>query len=213
LRTIILANGELNDLQAARAALSNYDLLIAADGGAHHCAALGVTPDVLIGDLDSLGAQELEAFRAAGVKIIRYSTRKDYTDLELAVRYAQEQGAGEIVILAALGARWDMTLANLLLPAAADLSRLRISLLDGPQEILLVCSGEELELRGRPGDTVSLIPLGGDAHGLTTQGLEYPLHDETLYFGKTRGISNVLTNPRGSVRVREGTVLCVVIHQ
>ena len=75
-----------------------------------------------------------------------------------------------------LGARWDQTLANLLLPASEVFSGVHIRLLDGLQEVFLLRAGESAEVTGSPGDTVSLIPLGGDAQGVTTDGLEYPSH-------------------------------------
>jgi thiamine pyrophosphokinase len=212
LRAVIFANGVLNDPEAAKAMLQAGDVIIAADGGALHCRRLGLLPQVLIGDFDSLDAQELAGLQAAGSETIRHPARKDYTDLELALIYARDRGMDEILVMGALGARWDQTLANLLLPATQALASLRISLVDGPQEILLLRGGSHLEVRGRPGDLVSLIPLGGDASGVITRGLEYPLEDEMLPFGGTRGISNVLLGEKGDVSLRQGILLCVVIH-
>jgi thiamine pyrophosphokinase len=211
-RAVIFANGVIGRLEDARAALLPGDVLIAADGGARQYRRLGIQPHVLIGDFDSLDPAELQAFQAAGVEIIRHPARKDYTDLELAIRYAQSIPADEILVLGALGARWDQTVANLLLPAASDFAGAQIRLLDGPQEVLFARRGDNLQITGQPGDTVSLIPLGSDAHGITTTGLEYPLAHETLYFGTTRGISNVLLAKTAGVRLEAGLLICVVIH-
>jgi thiamine pyrophosphokinase len=206
LRAVIFANGQLS----RPIVLQPDDLIIAADGGTHHCLGLGIQPHVVIGDLDSVREDELEALSASGAEIITYPTRKDFTDLELAVLEARKRGADRILLLAALGARWDQSLANLLLPAA--LPGLDISLLDGHQEIHFARPGMSLTISGRPGDTVSLIPLGGDAYGISTSGLEYPLHQEMLRFGSTRGISNVLLAESASVRLTAGLLLCAVIH-
>jgi thiamine pyrophosphokinase len=137
---------------------------------------------------------------------------KDETDLELAVRYARQHGADEVLILGAMGERWDQTLANLTLLAAFDLPAGRLRLIDGSQEVCLVRGGETLPLDGRPGDTVSLIPIGGDADGVTTEGLEYPLRGETLRFGLTRGVSNVIQTSPVSVGVRRGSLLVTLIR-
>jgi thiamine pyrophosphokinase len=212
LRAVIFANGQLNDLEAARAALQAGDLLIAADGGALHCRRMGLTPSVVIGDFDSLSEVDLQALELAGANLVRYPERKDFTDLELALRYAAEEGAGEILVLGGLGSRWDQTVANLLLPAAAGFESSRIRLLDGSQEILLIRDGETLALSGEPGDIVSLVPLGGEARGVVTIGLEYPLHGETLAFGSSRGISNVIHSPDASVTLEQGLLLCVLIR-
>jgi thiamine pyrophosphokinase len=212
LYAVIFANGELNYPDAARELAGNAQLVIAADGGLRHCHALGLMPDLLIGDLDSVTPAEAATLQEDGSQVLTYPARKDFTDLELAIQEAQRRGFHELFVLAALGARWDQTLANVLLPATDSYATLRISLVDGPQEILLLRGPSSLEITGQAGDIVSLIPLGGHAQGLTTEGLEYPLQDETLYFGATRGISNVLTGAGGTVTLRSGIVLCVLIH-
>ena len=225
LRIIIVANGNINpndvpnpngvanmDTPVSRF-LHSGDLLIAADGGARHCQAFGVIPQVVIGDFDSLDRDSMTTLQDQGVKFVRYPVKKDYTDLELAIQYAVSQGASEIVVLGALGNRWDQTLANLLLPVLAEFTGVKITLIDGSQEIRLARSGQTLDLVGQPGDTVSLIPLGGDVNGITTRGLEYPLLGEALRFGSTRGISNVLLEAKATICVDEGVLLCVLIHQ
>ena len=208
---MIVANGELGPgaRQAARALVRPGDRVIAADGGALHCRALGLTPETVIGDFDSLTPPDLAALEAAGARLVRHPVRKDQTDLELAVRWAVETGADDIVVLAALGGRWDQTLANLLLPALPGLGQARLRLVDGDQQIYLIRGKGRIE--GRPGDTVSLIPIGGEARGVTTDGLDYPLQRGTLPFGSTLGVSNALSAEAATVTVEVGTVLCVVI--
>lgn len=211
-RAIIFANGLLNNLDTAREIILEEDLLIAADGGARHCLKLGFTPNILIGDFDSLNPNELVSLQSAGTEIIRHPAQKDYTDLELALRHAQSLGVVDILVMGALGARWDQTIANLLLPVTADLSNIHIRLVDGPQEVMLLRGGDTLSIHGQDGDIISLIPLGVNAYGVTTHGLEYPLDGETLYFGATRGVSNVLINEVATIQLKDGLLLCVVIH-
>jgi thiamine pyrophosphokinase len=206
LRCVIFANGKLNHFPA----LQPDDLIIAADGGARHCLRLGLRPAIVIGDLDSLDEADLDKLRANGAKIVQYSARKDYTDLELALRHAQELGSSEILVLGALGERWDQTVANLLLPAALAQTPTRLE--DGNQEIHFLRGGETLTLHGQPGDTLSLIPLAGDARGVFTQNLEYPLDQEDLIFGSTRGVSNVLLADQAAISLREGLLCCILSH-
>jgi len=210
-RAIIFANGILSDPAAARAAIQPGDRLIAADGGLHHLHQLGLMPDVLIGDLDSVEPGEVEDMLRAGARVERFPVRKDKTDLELAVRLARAEGAGDILIFGALGGRWDQTLANLLLLAHEDFRSVRIRLVDGAQQIYLIQTAARIE--GEPGDTVSLISLQGDARGVTTDGLEYPLQNGQLPFGSTLGVSNVLLGKQGMVSVQDGLVICIVIGQ
>lgn len=212
-RGVIIANGALQHPENARDAVRPDDLLIAADGGASHCRALGLTPAVIVGDLDSLSPQELASFERAGTQIIRHPAHKDYTDLELALLHARSLGLEQVLILGALGMRWDQTLANLLLPLSSELGGMEIRMLDGLQQITVIRSEAPAQIEGKVGDTVSLIPLCGDVHGVTTVGLEYPLEGDTLYFGATRGVSNVLVQVRAAVSLEEGVLLCVVIHK
>ncbi len=209
-RAIIFANGVLKNPLSLAESLRPDDFLIAADGGLNHFRALGLFPDVVIGDLDSITPDQLETLHAQEVKVIRHPARKDESDLELALLYAVEHGAAEILVFGALGARWDMTLGNVLLLAHPRLRIADIRLVDGGQEVRLLGDGETLTLSGRPGDTVSLLPLGGDAEGVTSHGLEYSLEGGRLKFGFTRGLSNVIQTSPAQISLKKG-LLCVTI--
>jgi thiamine pyrophosphokinase len=143
---------------------------------------------------------------------LRYPSHKDETDLELALQYATQRGVREILIYGAL-ARWDMTFANLFLIAHPTYRALQICLVDDSQEIRLLHPGQQHTFQGRPGDTLSLLSLGGPAHGITTQGLEYPLLNGSLEFGSPRGVSNVLLAEQAGVTLQAGLLLCVLIHR
>ncbi|MBN1977100.1 MAG: thiamine diphosphokinase [Anaerolineae bacterium] len=215
MRAIIFANGELPGPQGIKKLLHSGDrdgvAIIAADGGTHRALAAGVTPDVVIGDLDSLSPETQARVEAAGAQIVRFSPRKDETDLELALLYAARGGATEITILGALGGRLDQTLANVLLLALPELKGIDARIVEGAQEAFLIHGKATID--GAPGDTVSLIPLGGDVEGVTTDGLEWPLDEDALRFGLARGVSNVLITKQARVRVRQGMLLCTVIHK
>ena len=214
MRAIIFANGQFPDVGSAHDVIRPDDLVIAADGGTHHALAAGVTPHVVIGDLDSISPDERARVEAEGGQIVRFSPHKDETDLELALHHAVRQGATEIVVLAALGGRLDQTVANLLLLALPVLRGLDVRVVEGPQTAFLIRGGDGAALiEGQPGDTVSLIPLGGDAVGVTAVGLEWPLYEDRLRFGLARGVSNVLTAGQARVRVRQGLLLCVLTRQ
>jgi len=212
MKIIIFANGELA-APAAEAArwVHPLDVIVAADGGTRHALAAGLTPDQVIGDLDSLPAELRARLEAAGTTFHVHPPAKDETDLELALLWAAAQEADEIIILGALGGRPDQELANLLLLALPELAGHAVSIVAGAWQIRLIRGGEELTLRGEPGDTVSLIPLGGDARGITTGGLRYPLRQGTLRCGPARGVSNVLAEKIATVTLEEGWLWC--FHQ
>lgn len=209
MKAVIFANGTIDNSDSA---ISGNDLIIAADGGTQHCLSLGITPDVVIGDLDSLTADNINELQIANVEIIRYPAKKDQTDLELALKLAIDRGADEIVVFGAMGGRWDMSIANILLPAEQNLSNATIRIIDGHHEIMLLRAGKEMIFHGEKGDIFSLIPLGRDALGITTIGLEYPMKDDLLRLGSSRGISNLFIENSATVSLKQGLLLCVHIR-
>jgi thiamine pyrophosphokinase len=174
---------------------------------------MGILPHVLIGDFDSIQSMQLNELEGTGVAIIQHPPRKDETDLELALQYAKQQGIKEAIVFYALGSRWDMTITNLLLPSLEMFHDLDIHFVDGFQEITLLRSGSTLHISGHVGDTISLIPVGGNAVGITSNGLEYPLLNDTLMLGSSRGVSNVLLMDKASIQLTTGLLLCIHIKQ
>jgi thiamine pyrophosphokinase len=204
---VIIANSPDLDIAPYSEQIRTADLLIAADGGALPLLRAGLAPQVAVGDMDSIDAGGLNALVERGVELHRHPREKDETDLELALMYAAVAGADTIDVLGALGGRWDHTLANVALLALPELRGRRVRLLAGDQTLFVVRDTAQIE--GRASDTVSLIPLAGDATGVTTQGLQYQLTDATLSFERARGVSNVLLAPPGQVSLREGLLLIV----
>ena len=209
MRAVIIANGLIG---AFPPAIFPDDTIIAVDGGLRHCLSLKIIPHTLIGDMDSLFPEEIDTVIRSGISISRYPARKDHTDLELALHAAVNMGADDIVLLGALGGRWDMTIANVMLLASPELAGRRVSILDGEQELSLVHAGEMRRFEGKSGDILSLIPLGMNAGNIHTTGLEYPLNGEKLHFSTTRGISNVFCGQTATVFLAEGLLLCVIQH-
>jgi len=205
LHALIFANGEL-ELPAS--GLPPADLLIAADGGSRHCRSLGVYPHLLIGDLDSLEPGLQADLEAHGVQLQAHPARKDETDFELALLYARQAGVTRVSVVGGLGRRWDHSLANLLLAADARFAALAITFLHGPQQLFPVRSLAHISTP--VGSRVSLIPLAGDALGVTTQGLEYALNGERIPFGSSRGVSNVMAAAEAQVTLESGLLLCVL---
>ncbi|MGQ9925452.1 MAG: thiamine diphosphokinase [Chloroflexaceae bacterium] len=207
MHAVIVANAPAFQAEPFRDLLARADLLIAADGGGNALFAAGLTPDLVIGDLDSLALEVAGAFAAAGVTFLRYPMEKDETDLELALLAAVARQADTIDVLGAIGGRWDQGLSNVALLALPELIGRRVRLLDVDQEAYLARG--ETPIAGAVGDTISLLPLGGPARGVTTRGLAYALEDEELRFERSRGVSNVIVRLPAAVLVREGMLLVV----
>jgi thiamine pyrophosphokinase len=212
-RAVIFANGQLPDIEAARSLLQADDYLIAADGGANHLMRMGILPGIVIGDLDSVDEDTLFELTSAGVTIEKHSEDKNETDFELALRYAVELQPSAILIIGALGGRLDQTLANLSMLTDLALPRIDIRLDDGVEEVFFcratAANRGQAEVRGRSGDTVSLIPWQAPVKGVTTEGLQWPLSGDTLYPDKSRGISNLMLADSASVSIQSGLLLIV----
>ena len=200
-RIIIFANGSLPNLEKARALIRPDDFILCADGGTRHALALGLTPDLIIGDMDSLPA----AFNLKPETFIRFPTDKNETDLELAIDHALTLKPDQIFILAALGGRMDQTLANITLLSNVQLATFDIRITDGVEEIFF-CR-DQAKVEGRSGDIVSLIPWQGEVNGIFTENLRWHLHHETLYPDKTRGISNEMTADVATISITSGLLL------
>ncbi|MCJ7711876.1 MAG: thiamine diphosphokinase, partial [Chloroflexi bacterium] len=179
---LVIANGDVPVRAALDAAWPGWDAavtdIVAADGGFARARAIGLRPDLLVGDLDSLDPALLAAAEADGVPARRARPDKDESDAELALLAAIERGATRITVLGAFGGpRLDHALANLWLLAHPALAPAAIVLLDEGSRVFLVqapgSAGEPVAcgLPGPDGATITLLPFGGDVAGITTVGL------------------------------------------
>ncbi len=208
-RILIFANGELSSIEKARALVKADDYIICADGGAHHALALGIIPHLVIGDMDSAAKDKVQLLKEADVPIELYPRDKNETDLELALNRAVEKSPSSILMIGALGGRLDQTLGNISLLSDSRLSVLDVRLDDGVEEVFFCRDSSQVE--GRRGDIVSLIPWNGAVKGIRTNGLRWPLNNETLYPEKTRGISNEMLDAAAKVSIEAGLLL--IIHR
>jgi thiamine pyrophosphokinase len=203
----IFANG---DLLVPEINLSVDTTIIAADGGAGQALKLGLIPQIVIGDFDSLEAPELATLEKNGCQLINHPANKDETDLELALDHALALGTTEIVLYGLLGGRWDMSFANILLLTASRYAGIRFRIMTENAEIFILRRGGILAIEGQPGDTVSVIPLNGSVAGLTYEGLAWPLENAKLAFGSPRGVSNQMVGANAKIKLSSGVALVVV---
>lgn len=211
MQATIVAAGDLAPTDVGHVAAA--DLVIAADGGASGVVRLGRRPDLVVGDLDSIGAELLERLVADGTGVERHPRDKDASDTALAVRAAVVAGASRLVLLGTTGGpRLDHAVANLLLLADPSLVGVDLRLVHGADTLRLQSGAGVVRLDGAVGDLVSLLPLGDAARGVSTVGLRWPLADAELPPGSTRGLSNEVVETPASVSLREGR-LVVIEHR
>ena len=182
-------------------------LIICCDGGARHLQYLGIKPDIIIGDMDSIDPALLASYSTSGINIIKYPANKDFTDTELALDYALSLKPEKIFIWGALGGRIDHTLANVFLLGKGPEKGIRTYLIDEYGEAFVL--DKETAFINETGKTVSLLALSPEVTGITLTGFLYPLQEGTLLMGESRGISNIITNARASISVRQGKLLVI----
>jgi thiamine pyrophosphokinase len=208
LKAVVVAHGDVDPRD--RAHLPGAQLIVAANGGTLALERWGVTPHAIVGDLDSLGLVRAQEYAARGVTVVPFSPEKDESDLELAIAYAMEAKADDILLIGIFGGeRFDHELANTLLLAGAAYRGRGLHAVRGNVAVRAVHGGDRLELTGEAGDGVTLLAVGGDVQGVRTQGLRYALAGETLRFGAARGLSNVVMSRPASVACDRGVLLVI----
>lgn len=181
--------------------------VVAADVGVVEAERLGVPVDLLIGDLDSAPLDAVARVEASGGRVERHPPDKDATDLELGLEAARRADVTEVLVIGGDGGRLDHLLANALVLAAPRFADLQVDAVLGHARLHVIRGGRDLE--GRPGELITLLPTGGPARGVRTRGLRYPLDDEDLGSGTSRGLSNVFSTTRAEVTVRDGVLLAI----
>lgn len=198
----VVAGGEPPD-PAQLGELTRPQMVVAADSGADVARSLGLVPDVIVGDFDSV----TPAGAAAAGEQRRFPTDKDATDLALALAEALGRGAGSLTVVGGAGGRLDHLLGNVAVLAAEDLAGVSVDALMGPARLWVVRRSRTIS--GAVGQVVTLLAHGGPATCVRTTGLRWALAGETLEAGASRGVSNVFTAPEATVTVESGVILAV----
>lgn len=212
---LIITGGSLN-LDFAKEFLKgrSYGCVIAVDGGLESAAALGVCPDEIVGDLDTVDPALFDAYRRKpGIELEIHQPEKDETDTELALLTAQRKGFHLVHLLGALGGRMDHALGNVQLLNQCFQDGVRAEIYDEKNRIYLAGPGRTEFFRKQVyGTYISFLPLTETAEGITLTGFKYPLSNKTIHLGTSLCISNELTGERGILELQKGTLICIESH-
>jgi thiamine pyrophosphokinase len=204
---IVFAAAPVEPHPRVRARLAQLDrpYIVAADAGAATALAFGYVPDIVVGDLDSIDAASLAELRQRGVRIESHSRDKDETDGQLAIDCALRIEPNLICLVGFSGGpRLDQALANVLLLTRIDTPTV---LVDDHNESRILRPNADYQWQPETNEIISLIPLGGDVEGVRTHGLRWPLRDELLKLGETRGVSNEPIASEVRVQIQRGVLL------
>lgn len=202
-RCIIVGAGEFHEK------LWNYDsddYLIAADGGFEHLKGMGIVPDMLIGDMDSI----LQECDKSEIEIRKLPREKDDTDMLAAIKEGLAVGCKEFAIYGALGgARMDHSIANIQCLLYLHNHGAKGILYGRNERIELLCNNR-IEYPATMKGMLSVFAFGGDAKGVSEQGLKYTLQDTIVKMEYPIGISNEFIGQESTIEVKEGMLLLCV---
>lgn len=207
MRALIFGNAAINDYKFCMDYVKNSDAVICCDGGMRHSFKLGIKPDYILGDFDSAEPEILKYYKNQNIEIKSFPSKKDKTDMEICLDFIISLGFKEAVILGAIGSRFDHTLANAQLLYEALSKGVQAVLVNENNSVRII--KDSIVLYGQKGDTVSLIPFSKDVEGVSTNGLEYPLVNETLYAGSSRGVSNVFSSDSAEIKILKGYLFVI----
>jgi thiamine pyrophosphokinase len=205
----VVSGGKMRDLSYFRSKIAELHPagIICADSGASYLYAVGMIPEVIIGDMDSLDPDILSYFEEKGSKIIKHPETKDETDTQLALNYAVHASPDEIYIFGAFGSRIDHTMANLSILISCAKRGIKVKLIDEWCEAFVVT--DEYVIEGDVGQTVSLLPFSDIVTGITLKGFEYSIDNGVMEIGNPYGVSNRLKEERGTITVHSGNLIVI----
>lgn len=201
-------NGSPDSKGLIQAVANRADLIVAADGGARYALEAGIVPDLVVGDMDSLGEDLAREVEARGATLERHPAKKDKMDGHLALLAAAERGATAADFLCATGGKLGAVFAVPHILLAAERIGLRSTVFADWGQMFVVEAGSRI-VRGAVRDSISVFPLSGTATGVTLKGMAYPLTDASLEPGDTLGFHNELMGQEARVSVEGGAFLVV----
>ena len=207
MKALIIGNGKILNTDIIKQNLDENDIIICCDGGIRYAFQEGILPHYILGDLDSSEFPMIQFFELKGVIFKKFPAKKDQTDMEICIDFAISLKVTEILILGGIGTRFDHSLANAHILMKALNSNVFARILDEHNEIMLLKN--EIDILGKKGDLISLLPLSTKVLGITTKGLEYPLNDYTMEIGTSLGISNVMIDETAHISVKSGYLFVI----
>lgn len=207
MKGLIISSGEIKDYELLKTIVEENNYVVCADGGVNHLLKIEKMPDIVLGDLDSIGEEELKLIEKKNIKIKKFSEMKDDTDTELCINYILKKGFKDITLMGVTGTRLDHTLANIYLLKKIDSLEAKASIVDEHNIIHYVKNS--IVLNRREDYFVSIIPISSDGVVVSIEGFLYPLKNEHLEFSSSRGISNKIIEKRGYIKVYKGSAIVI----
>lgn len=213
-RCLIVTGGTI-DIAFAKDFLSqrSYDYVIAADAGLEVLRPLHISPNAVVGDLDTVDKKVLEEYQnQPDIEFEIHKPEKDETDTELALLTAARQGCEAVDILGALGGRMDHAIGNIQLMYQFFCQGMEVNIYDARNHLYLLGGHKVFHREEVYGKYISFLPMTETVEGLTLRGFKYPLQRRTIGLGTSLCISNELKREEGILELERGVLLCVEAH-
>ncbi|KNY28129.1 thiamine diphosphokinase [Pseudobacteroides cellulosolvens] len=207
MKAVIVCSGSVEDYDYHKKFFAGCSMVVSVDGGARHLRKLGIFPDIMIGDFDSVSKEDYQYFKDAGVIDIRYPSQKDMTDTELALEYVVDKGVDSIVLLGCLGTRFDHSLSNIFLLKKMSDKNINCIIANERNEIQLI--KDHIILKNENNMKLTILSLTDSVEGVTSKGLLYPLDNDHIKLGSSRGVSNEFTGEIAEISVNKGLLLVI----
>lgn len=211
MKFVIISGGHIDDAFALDWLEKNkFDCMIAADSGMNFLHRNRIMPDIIAGDFDSAKEESIAYYQGLNdVQVIRLNPVKDDTDTEFVIREAIRRGAKEITVLGATGTRLDHVLANVHLLGIGLEEKVAIELVDKHNRIRMIVDSLEINKDEQFGAFVSVLPVKGDAKGVTLEGMKYPLENADIACFSSLGVSNEIADEKAKISVKQGVLLVI----
>jgi thiamine pyrophosphokinase len=212
---LLVANGQIeNPVLLLELLINSYHFnnkfsIVSADGALKNCLYLKLVPDIVIGDMDSLGKEDKKILKTINPKaeFIKSPCEKDESDTQLALEYLAKSNVKNIILIGALGKRMDHSLANLINISSENLKNAQIKIIDENHEISIL--RQSAQIHGIVGNTLSIFSMTPYTYFINTDGLKYSLHEEKLLFCPVRGLSNIIEKEKVQLDFKDGVLLLI----
>ncbi len=211
MKCLILANGDYGELDLYKKMLANFDLTLCADGGANYAYSLGIVPDYVVGDMDSIDEEVRSYYLEKSVIFKKFPRQKDFTDTQLVLSVAEELGVSDITFFGSMGSRIDHTLSNLYSCINLAENNKKISHYNPRCTVYVVA--DKLDLMGNIGEIISVLALTDMVTGLSEKGVEYPLDNVILEKTNPYAISNALAQEKAQITLTSGVIAVIHYHE
>ena len=207
----IFVNGNMKSKKFYKEKVLDYELVISADGASNRLYEIGIIPDFIVGDLDSINKVSYDFYKLKETKFIKFPSKKDKTDTEIAIDLAKEKGYKDVTLMGFIGNRLDHMLGNIFMMYYADKQDLNLNLIDEDNMAWIISPGKTV-IKKEKGRTISFINFGVDAKGISLTGFAYPLSNYNLQLGSTRCISNILESEEAIIELKEGKLIAILTN-